>query len=159
MKLKRHDVTPPGGWVFHVRMGELDAVAPEAGRANGIGQLEAAVRGFMQANGIPVPESLREHIEHQICLRLGDGAKEWCWNSGIGDKLHHEAMKPALQKIASVLESGKPGRLRKLAARAARRLSECSGCSGTRVYDKGRDNLGRAGKLNRIGKALRIKPS
>lgn len=93
---------------------------------------------------------MRKLIEHQMCLR----GKAECYQDGLGDKLHN-----VMTKVDAVVASA-PGPLKKVAESIiaaitpshTTTLGGCSRCGGTRTFQKNKDNLGRAGRLNRFGR-------
>lgn len=161
-------------WVFFIKGEPEDIRVPTEGYASNILDLEAMVRAQFanlpdvdwneklkeeaHMNGIREDEILREIIQHQICLR-NPGIQ--CWNSGIGDKIHEIA-----GKIDRVAEKTPLRNLYKTAVKAVtKQISEkpsttlggCGSCGGSRSYNpNARNNLGRAGKVNRF---LGKKPS
>lgn len=153
MKLKNPNHSPHEGFVFyfiHPSNGETQMV----GGANSIDTLETKVRHQFSNLKMPVPENLREIIEHQICLRQ-PRPMESCWSGGLGDDIHHKWVKPFLAKVASVSEPTKVGggiisRIRRGAASMARRVGSCGSCGGTHVYEQSSQNLGRAGQINQV---------
>lgn len=150
MKLRKKNESPHGGWFFYYISPKTKAVVqvPPGDRpAGGLHKLTALVRNAFLRNKIEVPPNLQEYVEHQICLRQPD-PKAACWNSGVGDAIHHYLAKPLAEAASRTLERhGAP-----TAARRVRGIGGCAGCGGTKVYDpaKKTKNLGRAGKLNRL---------
>lgn len=141
MKLKDH-ISPPDGWKFFYK--NSAGVANQI-TASGISQLMERASLSMAANGIMVPENLQEIIEHQICVRSEDPVSI-CWNSGFGDELHNFWAVPFLKKVGKFAIKVKLNSM----AKAANKLQNCASCGGTSVYDQSTDNLGRAGKLNKL---------
>lgn len=145
MRLKNPNRTPQGGFVFYyVLPDQSEGRIPVTGSANGIKALAVLARAILPPQGITVPQNIEEIIEHQICLRQPNPTSA-CWKSGIGDSLHHSIFKPLSEKLASAISSFAP----KAAARV-RSIGGCSSCSGTKTYDQRRNNLGRAGTLNKL---------
>lgn len=147
MFLKDKNTSPPGGFYFYYRNPATKEVVrvPQSRPANGVQQLATVVRSAFVNNNIPVPDNLELIVEHQICIRQAD-PKSVCYSGGLGDTLHHSLAKPVLEAVSVAAEkAGASG-----FARAVRKVSGCSGCGGTRVYEKGKNNLGRAGKLNKL---------
>jgi hypothetical protein len=92
-------------------------------------------------------------IEHQLCLRLG-GNRLPCWNDGLGDRIH-EMMKPIDSFVANTPEPVKKvlqRAIERITPSKSKTLSGCSACGGSKRMNPNDDNLGRAGKLNRIFK-------
>jgi hypothetical protein len=148
MILKNKNSSPPGGFVFyytHPETGKTVRV-PSDKTANGVSQLASLVKAAFRNNKIPVPPNLEEIVEHQICIRQPEPLSI-CYNGGIGDMIHHQLAKPVLNAIA--LKAGKV-KMGEGIARIARKVAGCGGCGGTRTYASGKNNLGRAGKLNSI---------
>lgn len=148
MILKDKDSTPYGGFVFyfkHVKTGEEVRVPSGKKSANGISQLTNLASSALRNNGMEVPENLSKIVEHQICLRQPE-PKKVCFNGGIGDSIHHNVAKPFLLKVSKVAE--KVGA--KSVSKVAKAVGGCSYCGGTKTYEQGRNNLGRAGTLNKL---------
>lgn len=120
---------------------------------NNLAQLTEKVKGAFSNNGIPIPEDLQVIIEHQICV-CQDNPTEVCWSGGIGDDLHNKWIGPFLKRLARAMDTSEEGvisRARRAVAKTAEKIAGCSSCKGSRVYQNGKNNLGRAGTLNKIG--------
>ena len=93
-------------------------------------------------------------VEHQICLRQPNST-EFCWGDGFGDEVHKFFTKidgwfkdkPRLMQGIGTMATQIATKL--ATGTAKHKFSECSTCGGTKVLSKNKDNLGRAGKLNR----------
>lgn len=147
MYLKDKNRSPRGGFVFyfqHVKT-MLEIRVPTKGGANGIPQLTTWSGATLRGNGMDVPDNLAQIVEHQICIRQKLPLKA-CYSGGIGDDIHHKVMKPILGKVAATAKRFGAKRVAKVAKKAA----GCSGCGGRRTYEQGKNNLGRAAKLNRL---------
>jgi hypothetical protein len=120
------------------------------GPANSIPQLVQWSQAQMKNQGVELPENLetlREIIEHQICIRMVHPYR-YCYSGGIGDDIHNKWIKPFLSSIEVKVE--KMGKLGKLVATVVKKVKSCGGCGGTRVFKSGVNNMGRAGKLNKL---------
>lgn len=148
MYLKNKNVSPPGGFFFYYedpKTKEEVKVPSGSRQANGVAALTAQVRNAFSKAGIPVPAQLAKIVEHQICIRQAN-PKSVCFMGGLGDDIHHNLAKPVLRSIEMFA-----GRVKMNAvARTARRVGGCAGCGGTKTYKSGKNNLGRAGTLNKI---------
>jgi hypothetical protein len=138
-------------WVFYYQT--LDT-PPLEGRVAGSSEpdLLAKVRKQLSALRIPIPDDLPEIVQHQICMRQKD-PKSVCWNSGAGDALHHDWVKPFLQRTAeAVVTATKTSRvMKKIGAKIGERLKKiaaCTSCGGTTIYIPSQNNRGRAGSIN-----------
>jgi len=95
-------------------------------------------------------------VEHQVCRRMEDKWKDYCWEDGLGDKLH-----TASKKIDNIIESF-PKPLKKVAegvisvvtsvatGKSEKALGECEKCGGTDTFDPEKDNAGRVEKINSL---------
>lgn len=148
MKLK--DPWRFSDWVFYYQT--LDT-PPQEGRIVGSSEedLLMKVRKQLNAIGVTPPPDLKEIIQHQICLRQAD-PKSLCWNSGVGDKLHHDWMKPFLTKVALTVEQSTKNsimiKVGQKVAKGLRKIAACTTCGGTTTYLPNENNRGRAGSLN-----------
>lgn len=94
-------------------------------------------------------EYISKLVEHQVCIR---NKSVKCFNDGVGDKIHE-----AMGKVDGYIEKA-PLPVRKIIERMvasvtpsrSKTLGGCGGCGGTRVMSPNRNNLGRAGRLNRL---------
>lgn len=143
MKLKQPNQVPSGGFCFYFRRESDNLQIKITGR--NLRDLADKARKAMVNSAMSPPDNLAEIVEHQICLRQPEPT-EACWNSGAGDALHHDLLKPFLKKAAKSLKALGLKRI----GEAVRRKAGCSSCGGTREYRSGVDNLGRAGKLNKV---------
>ncbi len=161
MRLKNLNESPHNGFTFHFR-NEV-AQQNDMVTGNSLDNLESKVTAQFRNLKMAVPENLRQIIEHQICLRQPNPANS-CWSGGLGDDLHHKWIKPFLTRVADKLDAfptpfrgvnerpkgGIISRAAKAIAKTARRVSTCGSCGGTRVYEQGANNLGRAGQINQV---------
>jgi hypothetical protein len=152
MKLKNKNETPHGGFTFYFKANDGTTVMV---RSNSLSQLSEKVSVQMRNLLIPVPSNIKTIIEHQICLRQPSPI-EACWSSGLGDDLHHKWIAPFLKRVSMGLapsegsSEGLISRARKKASGIVQSIARCSSCSGTKVYDKSKNNLGRAGMVNKL---------
>lgn len=147
MRLKNRNQTPPGGFAFYYENIETkqEIRVPQGDKsANGVSQLTGLVQASLTNNGMEIPPQLALIVEHQICIRQ-DNPLTLCFSGGIGDDVHHKVMKPLLRSIAR--GAAKVGA--KIVSDAATKIGGCTGCGGTKTYVQGRNNLGRAGTLNK----------
>lgn len=143
MKLKDYSKSPPnGGFTFFYYNLQKEYMQV---KGNSITQLELRSRTQMQNQGLTVPDNLREVIEHQICLRQPDPGSV-CWSSGLGDVIHQDIAKPVANVVSKIAKSlGMPK-----IAKAVKKMGGCSSCCGSKTYTQGENNLGRAGKVNKV---------
>lgn len=116
------------------------------------GEYLSKARSQARKHDLELRGYIQKVVEHQVCLNSPRGA---CYDDGFGDTLHSFAVKidswidsmgagkkvgETIVKVATFLATGK----------AQRKLSECGRCGGTRKFEAGSDNLGRAGTLNKL---------
>lgn len=143
MRLKDQVMDPYGGWKFFL----FDANGVEVAISGSTrADLVAKVKSSLALNGYDVPKDIDEIIETQICLRNRANA---CWSSGLGDEIHSGVFK-FLSFTAALVDGKKKSRARTAIATAVRKIAGCQGCGGTTTYTSGKNNLGRAGVLNKI---------
>lgn len=142
-------------WVFYYR---TLSDPPLEGRISGSSKQDLVnkIKSQFAGLGIEVPDNMGDIVEHQICLRMPNPSQD-CWNSGVGDEIHHAWMKPFLSKVSDAVSKVESGAgnitLKKFASTLKKKIklaSNCSSCGGTTVYVPGVNNLGRAGTLNKL---------
>lgn len=144
MRLKSNSI-PLRGWDFMMYGPDQKAIRVVGESKD---NLFTNVRQQFVALGMEVPDNINEIIEHQMCLRDPD-PKARCWESGIGDAIHQKFAVPFLKAVELVAQKAKLAKVQE----AAQFLESCSACSGTQIYDANdkHGNMGRAGKLNKLG--------
>jgi len=157
-------------WNFHIigPDGEEVIIPPERGMPT-IGKITNAVmshigvwdahtdneysqvqRQLAEESGMEFKAYIMKLIEHQMCLRNKSSIK--CWNDGAGDSIHN-----MLSKVDNYVEKT-PEPIRRLVGAAIAKITPsrtrsfggCAACGGSRVMSPNQDNLGRAGKVNRL---------
>lgn len=148
MHLKEKNRTPQGGFKFYFKSPNGDTI--QVAGANSVSQLEAMVTANFKNLKMEVPANLSQLIEHQICVRQARPS-DLCWNDGIGDDIHTKWAAPFLSGAARLAAKvlGPDSKIE----RVIRAVKSCPSCGGSRVYSAGKNNLGRAGTLNRLSKA------
>lgn len=89
-------------------------------------------------------------IHHQLCVRYNPSMPGLCYSNGLGDNIH--TMFKGLDKVIEKM----PHLVRSAAAAVTKRITNgevklggCQSCGGTRSFNPKKNNLGRAGKLNK----------
>lgn len=156
MTLKDYNRSPAnGGFRFFYK--KPDGESSQVHHPSSIEQLVVRTVEQFRNNGMEVPENLRQIVEHQICLRQPNPL-ESCWSGGLGDDIHHKWISPFLSKVEKLSDKmvkGRKGIFAKVVAAVggvARAIRKCGDCGGRKTYEQGKNNLGRAGTLNRISR-------
>lgn len=109
-------------------------------------------RQLAMESGIDFRKYMLQLTEHQMCLNFRNKGVE-CWSSGLGDDTHN-----LLAKVDGFVEKIQSAPVKRIISRAieiitpskSKTLGGCSSCGGSRVMKPESDNLGRAGRLNRL---------
>lgn len=157
-----------GAWSFHVKDIEgNDIVIPPYSTSSSIEELLSLVLKYIQEydnvsngeysktqrelaakEGMSFEDYMKKLINHQMCLRNRGVIP--CWSDGLGDNIHNlfdkvasfkKAPESTKTKIQNIISSFVPGFVIKGAG--------CASCGGSMVMSPTKDNLGRAGKLNK----------
>ena len=108
------------------------------------------------SQNLPYRAYLAVIIENMMCKRRPN-PEETCFSDGVGD--HFQFLSGKIDRIVASLGDGVLGRAASLAVRAAtlaatghasQTMAGCTSCGGTKSISPVINNLGRAGKLNRI---------
>jgi len=61
LKIRKMQMDPPSGWVYEVENGHVI-------KAGTFDKLIALIQRHFEVNGYPIPDNLREVVEHEICM-------------------------------------------------------------------------------------------
>ena len=153
-----------------IDMGGQEIVIPPSGGANTLSQLLTQVLSYIQIfdghtdgeyskaqralaeeAGITFDRYMLRLIEHQFCVNnAARGIK--CWSDGVGDTIHSAltVVDGWVAKTPEVIRNRIQNAIERITPSRARTFGGCSACGGSRVMDPRINNLGRAGRLNRL---------
>jgi hypothetical protein len=106
MKLKDPKLSPVGGWFYRYELTKGTLKFPATVYGSTFSNLIANVKKDMDVNQYPIPATLADDIEHQICLRQPEGR---CWMQ-TGDTVAN-----VIHSIARVIDNATGTKLEKKA--------------------------------------------
>ena len=98
---------------------------------------------------ISFPAYVQKLIHHQICRKgLAD-----CYSNGVGDDIHKlfGGLDGIVAKLPTPLRRAAEA-VTKVITGGQKKLGGCSACGGTKTFEPSKNNLGRAGTVNRVTK-------